>query len=156
MQLLLGFDNVRLPVPDSGEHVWPDPGYFGQILPKLGQIRPASNHGRILARFGPNLVCRLPATVAECRQILAPPGFRQPTIAEFRQSDIKHACKDQEFNFGKRFTVLKTVNRFPKIKKTFTVKPKMISSTIIFTSTKRCKMSKSFFRNHFTSKQTKH
>jgi hypothetical protein len=53
-------------------------------------------------------------------------GFRQLTIAGFRQSDIKHACKDQEFNFGKRFTVFKTVNRFLKIKEAFMVKPKMI------------------------------
>jgi hypothetical protein len=40
--------------------------------------------------------------------------------------DIKYACKDEELNFRKRFTVLKIVNRFPKIKEAFTVKPKMI------------------------------
>jgi hypothetical protein len=64
--------------------------------------------------------------VAGCCQIPVPLGFRQPTIAGFWQSDIKHACKDQEFNFGKRFTVLKTVNRFSKIKEVFTVISKMI------------------------------
>jgi hypothetical protein len=35
-------------------------------------------------------------------------------------------CKEEELNFGKRFTVLKIVNRFPKIKEAFTVKTKMI------------------------------
>jgi hypothetical protein len=61
-----------------------------------------------------------------CCRVLALPRFQQPTIAKFRQSDIKHACKDKEFNFGKRFTIFKTVNRFPKIKEAFTVKPKII------------------------------
>jgi hypothetical protein len=55
-----------------------------------------------------------------------PPKFRRPTIAGFRQSDIKRAYKDKEFNFEKRFTAFKIVNRFPKIKEGFTVKPKMI------------------------------
>jgi hypothetical protein len=54
------------------------------------------------------------------------PIFERPTIVGFRQSDIKRAFKDEEYNFGKRFTVLKSVNRFPKIKEGFTVKPKMI------------------------------
>jgi hypothetical protein len=35
-------------------------------------------------------------------------------------------CKDEEFNFGKRFMIFKTVNRFSKFKEGFTVKPKMI------------------------------
>jgi hypothetical protein len=35
--------------------------------------------------------------VAGCCRILALPGFRRPTIAGFRQSNIKHACKDEEF-----------------------------------------------------------
>jgi hypothetical protein len=47
------------------------------------------------------------------------PIFEQPTIAGFDQSDIKRACKDEEYNFGKRFTVFKTVNCFPKIKEDF-------------------------------------
>jgi hypothetical protein len=55
-----------------------------------------------------------------------PPGFGRPNIAGFGQSDIKRACNDKEYNFGKRFTVFKTVNRFPKIKEAFTVKPKMV------------------------------
>lgn len=54
------------------------------------------------------------------------PIFERPTIVGFGQSDIKRTCKDEEYNFGKRFTVLKIVNRFPKIKEGFTVKPKMI------------------------------
>jgi hypothetical protein len=54
------------------------------------------------------------------------PIFERPTIAGFDQPDIKRACKDEEYNFGKRFTVFKTVNRFPKIKEGFTVKPKMV------------------------------
>jgi hypothetical protein len=55
-----------------------------------------------------------------------PPSFGRLIIAGFVQSDIKRACKDAEYNFEKRFTVLKTVNRFPKIKEGFTVKPKMV------------------------------
>jgi hypothetical protein len=51
------------------------------------------------------------------------PRFWRPTIAGFRQLDIKRACKDEEFNFRKRFTVL---NRFSKIKEAFTVRLKMI------------------------------
>jgi hypothetical protein len=39
----------------------------------------------------------------------------------------KRACKNEEFKFIKRFTVLKTVNCFSKIKEAFTVKLKMIS-----------------------------
>jgi hypothetical protein len=61
-----------------------------------------------------------------CCRISVPPGFRQPTIARFGQSDIKRACNDKEYNFRKRFTVFKTVNRFSKIKEAFTVKPKMV------------------------------
>jgi hypothetical protein len=64
--------------------------------------------------------------VAGCCRISVPPEFRRPTIAGFRQSNIKRACKNEEFNFGKQFTLFKTVNRFPKIKEAFTVKPKMI------------------------------
>jgi hypothetical protein len=47
--------------------------------------------------------------------------------AGFRQSDMKCACKDEEFNFEKRFTILKIVNSFPKIKEAFMIKLKMIS-----------------------------
>jgi hypothetical protein len=54
------------------------------------------------------------------------PIFERPTIAGFDRSNIKRACKDEKYNFGKRFTVFKTVNRFPKIKEGFTVKPKMV------------------------------
>jgi hypothetical protein len=55
-------------------------------------------------------------SVAGCYRIPVPLGFRRPTIAGFRQSDIKRACNDKEFNFGKQFMVFKTVNRFLKIK----------------------------------------
>jgi len=80
----------------------PDLGCFGQILPVPTGIWSAGG--------------RIPTT--GCCLTPGPTGFRR--------SDIKRACKDEEFNFGKRFTVLKIVNRFPKIKKAFTVKPKMI------------------------------
>jgi hypothetical protein len=88
----------------------PDSSHFDQI-------QPASDHGWIPASFGGNLVRRNSATVT---------GFQRRTLAGFRQSDIKRACKNEEFNFEKRFIVFKTVNRFPKIKETFTVKLKMI------------------------------
>jgi hypothetical protein len=107
----------------------PDPGHFGQIH----QIRPES---------GPS---------ASGFRWLDIAGFRQPTITGFQQSDIKCVCKDEEFNFEKRFTVFKTVNRFPKIKQGFMVKPKMI-----FVPTKHSKIPKLFFKNHFIPKQTEH
>jgi hypothetical protein len=130
-------DNVWSPMPDSNDQVWPnparllriqsDPSRFGRInggrLLTIAGIRP--NFGRILVR-------RNPMMVAGCSRISVPAGFRSPvgfrrlTIAGFRQSDIKRVCKNKEFNFRKLFTVLKIVNRFPKIKKTFTVKLKMI------------------------------
>jgi hypothetical protein len=134
----------------------PDPGHFGQIRPdqcpdpvrsgRIRQIRPdqcpiRSNPARFrqhsaqlpdVAGFRRPAVFRwsdsdagiIPVTWW-CR-IPVLPIFERPTIAWFDQSDIKHACKDEEYNFGKRFTVLKTVNRFPKIKEGFTVKPKMV------------------------------
>lgn len=84
------------------------------------KIRPTFDHGRIPTSFGRNLVRRHPATVAGCGwNVFQWPDvvgfqcrldFRQLTIAGFWQLDIKHACKDQEFNFAKRFMVLKTVN----------------------------------------------
>jgi hypothetical protein len=43
MQLLSESGNVRLPLPDSGENVWPNSGHFGLIGPdpgRFGQIRP--------------------------------------------------------------------------------------------------------------------
>jgi hypothetical protein len=102
-------------------------GFWRTCLAESGYFRsesgpPASREdGRKSPEFG-----AVSIPVAGCCRIPAPPGFRQPIIAGFLQSDIKHAYKDQEFNFGKRFTVFKTINRFPKIKKVFTVKPKMI------------------------------
>jgi len=98
--------------PESGEHVWPDSGRTPPASSDGGQMSPDSDAGSIL--------------VAGCCQIPVPSRFRRPTIARFRQSNIKRAYKVKEFNFGKRFTVFKIVNRFPKIKEGFTVKPKMI------------------------------
>jgi hypothetical protein len=98
----------------------------GRIRSDQAGFPSVSDHGQILARFCRNLVGRHPATVAGCRRIPVPPGFGQPTIAGFGQSDIKCACNDKEYNFGKRFMVFKTINRFPKIKEAFTVKPKMV------------------------------
>jgi hypothetical protein len=39
-------------------------------------------------------------SVVGCCQILVPARFRRPTIAEFRQLDIKYTCKNEAFNFG--------------------------------------------------------
>jgi hypothetical protein len=77
MQLLLEFGNVRSPLPDSSEHVWPDPaklldsGHFGQIRRDPGRMSPDSGIGNI--------------SVVGCCQIPVPPGFRRPTIARFQQ-----------------------------------------------------------------------
>jgi hypothetical protein len=87
-------------LPDS-RRTPPDPAGSRPVWPD--QWLDPSKFGRILARSG-----------------------RLLTMAGFRQSDIKCACKDEEFNFGKRFTVFKTVNLFSQIKESFTVKPKMI------------------------------
>jgi hypothetical protein len=81
MQLSLESGNVQLPLPDSGhfgqirQDQWPDPSKswpfwldstgsmaeIGQIRLDSSQIRLASDHGRILAKFGRNLVRRRPA-----------------------------------------------------------------------------------------------
>jgi hypothetical protein len=44
-------------------------------------------------------------SVTGCCQILRLTRFQRLIIAEFRQSNIKCAWKDEEFNFEKRFTV---------------------------------------------------
>lgn len=98
------------------------------------QIRPASNHSRNSTRF--RLDFSLPKSGDGGRMspnsnvgrisVTERAGFRRLTIAWLRQSDIKHACKDEEFNFRKRFTILKIINRFLKIKEIFTFKLKMI------------------------------
>jgi hypothetical protein len=72
----------RIPVilAKSGQilsRIHPDPDHFGQT-------RPASDHGRIPAKFSRNLVRRHPATVVRCRRIPAPAIFRWPDVAEFR------------------------------------------------------------------------
>jgi hypothetical protein len=104
---------------------------FGRIN---GRIRPASDHGWILASFGRNLACRHPVTVAGCRWIMAPTVFRWPDIAGFwpsLDSDDQPLpnSDNQVSNVRARTKTLisvKTVNRFSKIKEAFTVKPKMI------------------------------
>jgi hypothetical protein len=105
------------PLPNFGEHIWSDPG---QIRPESGP--PAScDDGRMSPDSGAGNIL-----VAGCCRIPVQPGFRRSTIVRFRQSDIKRACKEEEFNFRKRFIVFKTVNRFSKIKEGFTVKSKII------------------------------
>jgi hypothetical protein len=104
------------------------------ILARFGWINSGSVQIRAAwPEFGPPMAVfrhrhisdgLIPAT--GCCRTPAPIGFRGLTIAKFWRSNIKHACKEEELNFGKRFTVLKIVSRFPKIKEAFTVKPKMI------------------------------
>jgi hypothetical protein len=63
-------------------------------------------------------------------------------------NQVSNVCKDDEFNLGKRFTVFKAVNRFPKIKEVFMVKMKIISVDHYFrpiAPTKHVKMPKSFY-----------
>jgi hypothetical protein len=137
----------------GSSHIRPNPDNFGQIRSYpagSGQKPDSVRSDRIQAKFCRNLVRRHPATVAGCHKILAsavfrrqdfgasiipvagccripvPLGFRRPTSARFRQLDIKRVCKDEKYNFRKRFTVFKAINRFPKIKEVFTVKPKMV------------------------------
>jgi hypothetical protein len=109
-------------------------GRIPAVLARFGRIRPASDHGRILASFGRNLVCRHPATVAGCRWIMASTVFRWPDVAGFwpRLDSDDQPLPDsgnQVSNVGARAKTLisvKTVNRFSKIKEAFMVKPKMI------------------------------
>jgi hypothetical protein len=58
-------------------------------------------------------------------------------------------CKEEELNFGKRFTVLKIVNRFPKIKEDFTVKPKMIFVDCYFRPNQTLKNAEIIFQKSF-------
>jgi hypothetical protein len=95
--------------------------YFCQFRPESGPL--ASGDG---GKMSPDSCAGRIPTIGCCRTPV-PAGFQQSTIAEFRQSDLKRACKDEEFNFGKQFMILKIVNRFSKIKEAFTVKLKMIS-----------------------------
>jgi hypothetical protein len=94
--------------------ICPDPaiaGWIPTILARSGRL------GRNPAIFRPKSGGRHPAPAA---------WFRRTTIRKFWQSDIKHTCKNEEFNFEKWFTVLKIVNRFLEIKEAFTVKLKKI------------------------------
>jgi len=80
---------------------WPDSSGFNQI-------RPASDHGWILAGIwsadfddsdwmSPNSDANRFSVARYCR-ISTLARFRRLTIARFRKSDIKRACKDKEFN----------------------------------------------------------
>jgi hypothetical protein len=62
---------------------WSDPAGSGQIRPDSCQIRPASDHGRIPASFGRNLVRRHPAMEAGSCRSPASSVFR-PDVAEIR------------------------------------------------------------------------
>jgi len=130
---------------------WPDPVKFGQIpailaksslingwiQPESVRFRPEINGwnwsvgrddgDRLSQDSGADRIL-----VAGCCRIPMLARFQQLTIVEFRQSDIKCEYKDEEFNFVKRFTVLETVNCFPKIKEAFTIKLKMISVNYYF------------------------
>lgn len=66
---------------------------------------------------------------------------------------LQTCMQNEEFKFKKRFTVFKTINRFPKIKKAFTVKLKIISVNLfsVAPNTEKYKQKK-----YFTHKQTDH
>jgi hypothetical protein len=83
---------------------WPGPvitGRISTILARSGQILPESgllasgDCGRMSPASGDGII-----------PVLS--GSGQLTIAGFGQSDIKRACNNNEYNFGKRFTVFKT------------------------------------------------
>jgi hypothetical protein len=63
--------NVRSPLPDFGEKVWPDPGRFGQIRPKSSGSAPIN--GRIRS---------YPAGLAGIRQYS---GLHRAPVAGFRR-----------------------------------------------------------------------
>jgi hypothetical protein len=140
MQLLSGSGYVQSPLPDSGRtpsyptgsrpfrpnpagsiqirlNQWPDSDHFGRIWPASSQIRPESglpasgNGGRVSSDVA-EFRCRLDS---DDRPLL-----------DFGYWISNVHVNDKEFNFGKWFTIFKTVNCFPKIKEGFTVKPKMI------------------------------
>lgn len=106
----------------SGRH-WRIPASkFGQIRSdpgSFGLIQPASEHGQNLAILWPESGSSSSGEGGRCRWIPAtgccmtpvPTGFWRPTITEFRQSDIKCACKYEEFNFEKRFQNRKSFSK---------------------------------------------
>jgi hypothetical protein len=78
------------PNPAGSQPFWSDPAgsmaESGQILPDsghFGQTRPTSDHGRIQASFGWNLVRRHSGTVAGCHQISTPAVFQWSDVAGF-------------------------------------------------------------------------
>jgi hypothetical protein len=104
------FDRIWLKWPDSSRKL-PDQVISGRI--------PA-----VLARYRRRDVVVLRTS--------APVGFQRPTIAKLWKSDIKCECKDKEFNFGKRFTVI-----FRKFNKFLRSNWKWFFFTIIFTPTEQ-------------------
>jgi hypothetical protein len=99
------------PDPAVSRPFWPDPVRSCRILSILArsgriltmvEFRPESGllasgyGGQMSPNFGAGSI-----PVAECYQISKPLGFRLPTMAGFRQSNIKRVCKDEEYNFGK-------------------------------------------------------
>jgi hypothetical protein len=58
----------------------------------------------------------------------------------------KRACKNEEFKFRKQFTVLKTINCFPKIKEAFTVKLKIIFVDYYFRGYQTLKNAENIFQ----------
>jgi hypothetical protein len=169
-QMLPESGNVRSPLPDSREKVWPD-----QVISDRNLLDLALSMARS-CKSRPEFGGRHPVSVDGFRRrqdtddrMLSdsgPVGFRRSTIAKFWQSDIKRACKKEEFNFGKRFTVLKIVNRFLKIKEGYgqtennfrwplfsplpnTVKCRNHFSKIILRRNKRS-ISVNIWKNYFT------
>jgi hypothetical protein len=67
------------------------------------QIQLTSNHGSGNGNWMSPDSSASRFSVARCCRIPALARFRGPTIAEFRQSNIKRVCKNETFNFEKRF-----------------------------------------------------
>jgi hypothetical protein len=58
-------------------------------------------------------------------------------------------CKNKKFEYRKRFTVLKTINSFSKIKEAFTVKQKIISVDYYFRPYQTQKNAENIFQKMF-------
>jgi hypothetical protein len=86
-QILARLLRIRLD-PAGSRPFWPDPTGSSLIRPDFDhfiQIRLTSDHGRILANFGRNLIHRHPATVVGSRRSLVPSVFRWLNVAGFRR-----------------------------------------------------------------------
>jgi hypothetical protein len=136
-----------LPNCPESSIVLPDSGRTGQILDSLAGIWSAGIRRRLpgITGFWHKLLYSgtggIPATIAGIQPMPPDSDNRIPKFGDLRQyiwatnklqctaftDSHKHACKNEEFKSRKRFTVFKTVNRFPKIKEAFMVKLKIIS-----------------------------